>query len=84
MTIDRMGRWQVIIEAANTYSPDPNRRAQRTRMEQRVYLEKGILIASDYLVNSGGVIFAAQDHLIPTPDHLQLPAAPAGQSRGGG
>jgi glutamate dehydrogenase/leucine dehydrogenase/CBS domain-containing protein len=73
MTIDRMGQWQVIIEAANTYSPDPNRRAQRTRMEQRVYLEKGILIASDYLVNSGGVIFAAQDHLIPTPDHLQLP-----------
>ena len=73
MTIDRMGAWQVIIEAANTYSPDPNRRAQRTRMEQRVYLEKGILIASDYLVNSGGVIFAAQDHLIPTPAHLQLP-----------
>jgi glutamate dehydrogenase (NAD(P)+) len=73
MTIDNMGQWQVIIEAANTYSPDPNRRAQRTRMEQQVYLEKGILIANDYLVNSGGVIFAAQDHLIPTPAHLQLP-----------
>lgn len=79
MTIDRMGRWQVIIEGANTYSPDPNRRAQRTRMEQRVYLEKGILIANDYLVNSGGVIYAAQDHLIPTPSHLQLPEHILGQ-----
>ncbi len=73
MTIDRMGRWQVIIEAANTYSPDPNQRAQRTRMEQRVYLERGVLIANDYLVNSGGVIYAAQEHIIPTPDDLQLP-----------
>jgi CBS domain-containing protein len=31
------------------------------------------MIANDYLVNSGGVIFAAQEHLIPTPAHLQIP-----------
>ena len=73
MTVERMGTWRVIVEGANTYSPDPNIRAQRTRMEQKVYADKGILIATDYLVNSGGVIFAAQEHLIPTPDHLQIP-----------
>jgi glutamate dehydrogenase (NAD(P)+) len=31
------------------------------------------LIATDYLVNSGGVIFAAQERLIRTPDHLRIP-----------
>ena len=73
MTVDRMGRWSVIIEGANTYSPDPNRKAARIRMEQIVYKEKGVMIANDYLVNSGGVIFAAQEHLIKTPDNLQIP-----------
>jgi glutamate dehydrogenase (NAD(P)+) len=42
-------------------------------MEQEVYRRKGIMIANDYLVNSGGVIFAAQEHLVPTPAHLQIP-----------
>jgi CBS domain-containing protein len=32
------------------------------------------MIATDYLVNSGGVIFAAQEHIIKTPHHLQIPA----------
>ncbi|MFW9899955.1 MAG: Glu/Leu/Phe/Val dehydrogenase dimerization domain-containing protein [Candidatus Thorarchaeota archaeon] len=73
MTVDRMGKWAVIIEGANTYSPDPNRRAARIRMEQIVYREKGVMIANDYLVNSGGVIFAAQEHIVRTPDHLQIP-----------
>jgi glutamate dehydrogenase/leucine dehydrogenase/CBS domain-containing protein len=73
MTVDRMGRWGVIIEGANTYSPDPNRKAARIRMEQIVYKEKGIMIANDYLVNSGGVIFAAQEHIVKTPDNLQIP-----------
>ncbi|MGD2268778.1 MAG: Glu/Leu/Phe/Val dehydrogenase dimerization domain-containing protein [Desulfobacterales bacterium] len=73
MSIDQMGRWSVIIEGANTYSPDPNRKAARTRMEQAVYRRKGVMIANDYLVNSGGVIFAAQEHIIPTPVHLQIP-----------
>ncbi|MFX1324780.1 MAG: CBS domain-containing protein [Promethearchaeota archaeon] len=73
MTVDRMGKWALIIEGANTYSPDPNRKAARTRMEQIVYREKGVMIATDYLVNSGGVIFAAQEHLVKTPNQLQIP-----------
>ena len=81
MSVERMGSWSVIVEGANTYSPDPNRKAARTRMEQVVYRQKGVMIANDYLVNSGGVIYAAQEHLIPTPDHLQLPAALLGQSK---
>jgi glutamate dehydrogenase (NAD(P)+) len=68
-----MGNWAVIVEGANTYSADPNERAARKRMEQIVYRQKGIMIANDYLVNSGGVIFAAQEHMVKTPDHLQIP-----------
>jgi glutamate dehydrogenase (NAD(P)+) len=75
MSVDRMGTWSVIVEGANTYSPDPNRKAERTRMERVVYRRKGVMIANDYLVNSGGVIFAAQEHIIPTPGHLQIPPA---------
>ncbi|MBA7607251.1 NAD-specific glutamate dehydrogenase [subsurface metagenome] len=73
ITVDRMGKWDVLIEGVNTYSPDPNRKAARTRMEQIVYGEKGVMIANDYLVNSGGVIFAAQEHIITSPDQLQIP-----------
>lgn len=73
MTIDKMGRWSMIIEGANTYSPDPKRKAARRRMERKVYQERGTLIATDYLVNSGGVIFAAHERLIPTPPELRIP-----------
>ena len=73
MTIDRRGKWAVIVEGANTYSPDPARRAARMRMERAVYREGSTLIATDYLVNSGGVIFAAQEHLIKTPQALRIP-----------
>ena len=73
MLIEHIGNWSLIVEGANTYSPDPNRKAARIHMEQIVYREKGIMIATDYLVNSGGVIFAAQEHIIKTPDHLQIP-----------
>ena len=73
MTVERMGRWSLIVEGANTYSPDPNRKAARIRMEQIVYKEKGVMIANDYLVNSGGVIFAAQEKIISTPEHLHIP-----------
>jgi glutamate dehydrogenase (NAD(P)+) len=73
MSVERMGSWSLIVEGANTYSPDPNRKAARTRMEQVVYRQKGVMIATDYLVNSGGVIFAAQELLLPTPPELQLP-----------
>ena len=44
-------------------------------MERAVYRQGGVLIATDYLVNSGGVIFAAQEHLIKTPGHLRIPDA---------
>jgi glutamate dehydrogenase (NAD(P)+) len=79
MTVDKMGRWSMIIEGANTYSPDPKRKAARRRMERQVYQERGTLIATDYLVNSGGVIFAAHERLIPTPPDLRIPAAMLGQ-----
>jgi len=81
MSVERMGSWSLIIEGANTYSPDLNRKASRIRMEQEVYRRKGIMIANDYLVNSGGVIFAAQEHLIPTPAHLQIPSKILGKRK---
>ncbi len=73
MTTDRMGTWRVIVEGANTYSPNPARKAERRRMERHVYRDKGVLIATDYLVNSGGVIYAAHERIVPTPDHLLIP-----------
>ena len=78
MTVDRMGKWAVIVEGANTYSPDPARKAARARMERAVYWQAGVLIATDYLVNSGGVIFAAQERMIRTPDALRIPQAMLG------
>ena len=74
MTTDRMGRWSLIVEGANTYSPEPARQLARARMEREVYRQRGTLVATDYLVNSGGVIFAAQEHLIKTPEELRIPA----------
>ncbi|MCL4393893.1 MAG: CBS domain-containing protein [Chloroflexi bacterium] len=73
ITVANMGRWSMIVEGANSYSPDPRRRAARRRMERRVYQDRGILIATDFLVNSGGVIFAAHERLIPTPQELRIP-----------
>jgi glutamate dehydrogenase (NAD(P)+) len=73
ITTNHMGSWRLIIEGANTYSPDPERKYARSRMEREVYRQRGILIVTDYLVNSGGVIFAAQEQLIKTPEHLRIP-----------
>jgi glutamate dehydrogenase (NAD(P)+) len=81
MTVAQMGHWSVIIEGANTYSPDPARRLVRARMERAVYRQEGVLIATDYLVNSGGVIYAAQEHLIKTPEELRIPASLLGDRR---
>ena len=78
MSVERMGKWAVIVEGANTYSPDPNRKAARTQMEQIVYRQKGVMIATDYLVNSGGVIFAAQEQILKTPAELEIPASRLG------
>ena len=80
MTVDKMGRWSMIIEGANTYSPDPRRKAARRRMERQVYQKRGTLIATDYLVNSGGVIYAAHERLIPTPAELRIPSEMLGHS----
>lgn len=82
MTVDRMGNWAMIVEGANTYSPDPVRKAARARMERAVYWQKGVLIATDFLVNSGGVIFAAQEKLVKTPEHLRLPKEVLGDREG--
>jgi len=82
MTTDHMGTWKLIIEGANTYSPDPERKYARSRMEREVYRQRGVLIATDYLVNSGGVIFAAQEHLIKTPDRLRIPDESLGNVEG--
>lgn len=82
MTVDRMGKWAMIVEGANTYSPDPARKAARARLERAVYWQAGVLIATDYLVNSGGVIFAAQERMIETPDHLRIPPAMLGDRAG--
>jgi glutamate dehydrogenase (NAD(P)+) len=73
VTVDRMGCWTLSVEGANTYSPDPARKAARARMERAVYRQRGVLIATDYLVNAGGVIFAAQEQLITTPEQLRMP-----------
>jgi glutamate dehydrogenase/leucine dehydrogenase len=81
MKVNSMGDWSVIIEGANTYSSDPNEKAARKRMEQVVFRQKGVMIANDYLVNSGGVIFAAQEYRINTPDHLQIPSKMLGKRK---
>lgn len=81
ITVDRMGVWTVSVEGANTYSAEPARRAARARVERAVYRERGVLIATDYLVNSGGVIFAAQERLIGTPEHLRIPTPILGDQR---
>jgi glutamate dehydrogenase (NAD(P)+) len=73
ITVQRMGDWAVIIEGANTYSPEPVRKSARAKLERIVYRQRGVLIATDYLVNSGGVIFAAQEKQIKTPNHLRIP-----------
>lgn len=73
ISVDQMGRWVVIVEGANTYSPDPARKTARARMEQAVYRQRGVLIATDYLVNAGGVIFAAQEKILKTPADLRVP-----------
>ena len=78
MTVDRMGNWRIIVEGANSYSPLPAKKANRRKMEQAVYRDKGILIATDYLVNSGGVIYAAHERIVPTPAHLDIPTEKLG------
>lgn len=81
ITVARMGDWKLIIEGANTYSPNRFRKANRLRMEREVYRQKGVLIATDFLVNSGGVIFAAQEIMIKTPADLRIPDSILGDEK---
>ncbi len=81
VTVSRMGAWSVILEGANTYSPDPQRKAARARMEREVYRRLGVLIVPDYLVNSGAVIYAAQERLVKTPAHIRIPDAILGKRK---
>jgi glutamate dehydrogenase (NAD(P)+) len=52
------------------------------RMERAVYWQRGTLIATDFLVNSGGVIFAAQEQVIQTPPPLSIPRRMLGNPEG--
>jgi glutamate dehydrogenase/leucine dehydrogenase/CBS domain-containing protein len=74
MVLDRIGRWQLIVEGANTYSAAREKRAEKRSIERILYRERGTLIATDYLTNSGGVIYAAHEKLVPTPPELRFPA----------
>jgi glutamate dehydrogenase (NAD(P)+) len=73
ITTREMGEWRVVIEGANTYSPIQKRKVARARLEREIYSNRGILVATDYLVNSGGVIYAAQEKLIETPPEIRIP-----------
>jgi len=73
MVLDRIGRWHLIVEGANTYSATEERRSERRSIERILYRERGTFIATDYLTNSGGVIYAAHEKLVPTPRALQFP-----------
>jgi glutamate dehydrogenase (NAD(P)+) len=73
MVLDRIGRWRLIVEGANTYSAASDKRAEKRSIERILYRERGTFIATDYLANSGGVIYAAHEKLVPTSPELQFP-----------
>jgi glutamate dehydrogenase/leucine dehydrogenase/CBS domain-containing protein len=70
ITIDKAGNWLIIVEGANTYQNEIEKRYEREKLERILY-RRGTFIATDFLVNTGGVIFAAFEKLIPTPQNLQ-------------
>jgi len=80
VTPDRMGHFSVSVEGANTYSPLADRKALRRRMETELFFNRHCLIATDFLVNSGGVIFAAQELHVPTPPALAIPQPALGKA----
>jgi glutamate dehydrogenase (NAD(P)+) len=73
MTLHQIGHWHLIVEGANTYSAIAERKSERRSIERVLYRERGTFIGTDFLVNSGGVIYAAHELLVPTPDDLRLP-----------
>ena len=80
MVLDRVGRWRLIVEGANTYSAVAEKRAEKRSIERILYHERGTFIATDYLTNSGGVIYAAHEKLVPTPPELCFPAQMRGDA----
>ena len=79
VTVDQCGEFMIIVEAANTLSVEKDRIEERHRLEKILFHKRGVFIATDYLVNSGGVIFAAYEKLLPTPKELDIPQAIRGQ-----
>ena len=79
ITVDQAGQFMIIVEAANTLSVEKERVEERHRMEKILFHKRGVFIATDYLVNSGGVIFAAYEKLLPTPKELDIPQNIRGQ-----
>ena len=73
MILDRIGRWHVIVEGANTLSTVAEKRAERRSIERILYRERGTFVATDYLSNSGGVIYAGHEKLVPTPAAIRFP-----------
>ncbi|RMF91440.1 MAG: CBS domain-containing protein [Nitrospinota bacterium] len=63
LDLSRVGRWRLIVEGANTYSSREEDRKAREALETALYKEQGTFLATDYLVNAGGVIFAAFEKL---------------------
>ncbi len=83
MTIDKMGRWSMIVEGANTYSPDPKRKAARRRMERKVYQERGTLDCHRLLGQFRRRDFCRARTLDANADRIAHSQRNAGQSRGG-
>jgi glutamate dehydrogenase (NAD(P)+) len=73
MIFDRIGQWHIIVEGANTLSTVPEKQAERRSVERILYRERGTFVATDYLSNSGGVIFAGHERLVPTPAEIRFP-----------
>ncbi len=78
ITIDKAGNWLIIVEGANTYQNKIEKKYEREKLERILY-RRGTFIATDFLVNTGGVIFAAYEKLIPTPQNLQPSEAVLGK-----
>ena len=73
MVLDRIGRWRIIVEGANTLSTTAEKQSERRSIERILYRERGTFVATDYLSNSGGVIYAGHEKLVPTPATVRFP-----------
>lgn len=72
ITLDKAGTWDIIVEGANTYEINKEKRREKRQLEQILY-RRGTFLATDFLVNVGGVIFASYEKTVKTPKELQIP-----------